>query len=175
MKKLLGIAFLVLSFTQVQAQEWETPVIEGYGKIINLKDAAVQPDPTLQYNLLFDIHDDKEREGVNEGLWKVARTLNMLAAAGVPSEKIKIVTAIHGPASFFSLNNVKYQEKYNKDNPNLELLSLLKKQGVKLYVCGQATSALGITDANMNEYVEKALSAISVLANYQLQGYIVIP
>ncbi|SDL35683.1 Intracellular sulfur oxidation protein, DsrE/DsrF family [Kriegella aquimaris] len=161
--------------SQMKAQEWETPVIDGYGKIKYFRDVAVQPDKALDYNLIFDIKTDKERDGVNEGLWKIARTLNMLGVSGIASEKIKIVAAVHGGATFFALNEQKHKEKYGKGNPNLELLKLLRSQGVELYVCSQATSAHDIEDKDLNNYVQPALSALSVLANYQLKGYVFMP
>ncbi len=161
--------------SQIKAQDWETPVIQGYGKIKYFKDAAVQPDSSLDYNLIFDIKTDKERDGVNEGLWKIARTLNMLGVSGIASEKIKIVAAVHGGATFFALNEQKYQEKYGKANPNLGILKLLSNQGVEVYVCSQATSAHNIEDKDLNKYVQPALSALSVLANYQLKGYVFMP
>ncbi|MEB8328693.1 DsrE family protein [Flavobacteriaceae bacterium KMM 6897] len=175
MHKLFSIAVLLLISTQLKAQEWVTPVIEGYGKIKYFKTAAVQPDSTLTYKLVFDIKDGKEMEGVNVGLFKIARTLNMLGVAGIASKNINIVAAIHGEATFLVLNEEKYQKKYGKSNPNLQLLEVLKQHGVELYVCSQATSARDIQEIDMNEYVQSALSAISVLANYQLRGYALMP
>ena len=175
MNRIFSITILLLLSMQMGAQEWETPVIKGYGKIKNFKTVAVQPDSNLQYNLVFDLKDGSEKDGVNVGLFKIARTLNMLGVAGVPSEKINIVAAIHGEATFMVLNEAKYQEKKGKANPNLELMKLLKNQGVELFVCAQATAALKIGEADMNQYVQTAFSALSVLSNYQLNGYVYMP
>lgn len=175
MYKYLGLLLLVLVSTKIQAQDWETPVIEGYGKIKNFKEVAVQPDSTLQYNLVFDLKDGKEKDGVNVGLFKIARTLNMLGAAGVPSNKVNIVAAIHGEATFIVLNEEKYQEKYGEANPNIELMALLKKHDVELFVCAQATASRKIENSDINDFVTPALSALSVLSNYQLQGYVFMP
>ena len=175
MNKSLGIVLFSLLAFQMEAQEWESPIVEGYGKIKYFSDAAVQPDSTLQYNLVFDLKDGKEKEGVNSGLFKIARTLNMLGVAEVPSKKIHIVAAIHGDATFIVLNEEKYQEKYGTSNPNLELMKLLQDRGVELFVCAQATASKNIDDKDMNPYVRPALSALSVLSNYQLKGYVFMP
>src|SRR5699024_4044162 len=73
------------------AQEWTTPIIEGYGRIKYYKDTDLQPQKDMQYKVAFDLKSDKKKEGVNAGLWKMARFLNLLGAAGVPAENISLV------------------------------------------------------------------------------------
>ena len=168
------ILILVLTF-QINAQEWQTPAIDGYGKIKYYEDAAEQPDTSLTYKMVFDIKDEKEKDGVNMGLWKIARSLNLLKAGNISAKKIDIVAVIHGEATYLVLSNIKYQEKFKKPNPNLELLRLLKENGVTIFVCGQATAARDIEKEDMNEHIQLALSALTVLPNYQLRGYALIP
>lgn len=157
------------------AQEWITPVIEGYGKITELNDAAAQPNASMEYKIVFDVKDDRELDGINIGLFKIARMINLLGAGGIKPEKVHIVAAIHGGASFAVLNEAKYQEKNEKPNPNTEVLQLLKDYGVELLVCGQATASRGIMKEDLNTNVEVATSAMLVLANYQLKGYVIMP
>jgi intracellular sulfur oxidation DsrE/DsrF family protein len=175
MKYIFILAFIVLSSQCMIAQDWETPIINGYGKIKNFTDVAIQPDSSLKYNLVFDVKDDREMDGVNIGLWKIARVINMLGSSNIPSSEVSIIAAIHGGATFASLNDTKYEEKYGKANPNAELLKLLKEYGVELYVCAQATAARGITAEDLNTNTQLALSAMTVLANYQLKGYVFMP
>lgn len=40
---------------KAQAQEWQTPVIDGYGRIKDFKDAAEQPDTSATYKILYHI------------------------------------------------------------------------------------------------------------------------
>ncbi|MGC1514564.1 MAG: DsrE family protein [Maribacter sp.] len=175
MKKSL-LFVVVLGFTQlVTAQEWTTPIIDGYGKIKDFKEVAIQPDTALDYKLVFDVKDEREMEGVNIGFFKIARMINLLGAGGVSSDKIHIVAAIHGGATFATLNDVKHKQKYKKNNPNAELLQLLKDFGVELYVCAQATASRGITKEDLNPNTELAQSAMLVIANYQLEGYVLMP
>ena len=81
-KRYFLFALFLIAF--VKAQEWQTPVIEGYGEVKYFENAAVQPDPSLEYHLLYDIKSDATKDGVNKGLWVMARTLNLLHVAGVP-------------------------------------------------------------------------------------------
>lgn len=175
MTKLASLIFLLLLSNSVSAQEWITPVISGYGKIEHFDAIAEMPDSELEYKLIFDITADREMEGVNIGLWKIARVINMLGASNISKDKIHIVAAIHGAATFATLNDDAYQEKYRKVNPNNELLKLLNKSGVELFVCAQATASRGYKATDLNPNTKLALSAMSVIANYQLRGYALIP
>ncbi len=175
MHKSIALLIVILATTTLSSQEWITPVIEGYGKIKNFENVAVQPDASLEYNLVFDVASDREMDGVNMGIWKIARVINMLGSANISKDKIHIVAAIHGGATFSALGEAKYQEKYQKENPNEELLQLLNNYGVEIYVCAQATAARGIEAADLNPNTKLGLSAMMVLANYQLKGYALMP
>ncbi|MFT7066771.1 MAG: intracellular sulfur oxidation DsrE/DsrF family protein [Sediminicola sp.] len=168
------VCFLIIS-TTISAQEWTTPIIKGYGKIKYFENVAQQPDSTLNYYMVFDVKDEREMDGVNIGLWKIARIINMLGSANISSDKIRIAAAMHGGATFSALNEEKYSEKYGKANPNAELLQLLNDYGVELYVCAQATAARGIEAKDLNSNTKLALSAMTVIANYQLKGYALMP
>jgi intracellular sulfur oxidation DsrE/DsrF family protein len=55
------------------------------------------------------------------------------------------------------------------------LIQKLRANGVSLFVCSQATAARNIKDEEVHADVVPALSALSVLANYQIQGYHLMP
>lgn len=175
MKKSLLIVIVLMTTHLISAQEWTTPIIDGYGKIKDFKEVSTQPDPNKEYNIVFDLKDDRELEGINIGYFKIARMINMLGAGGVSSDNIHLVAAIHGGATFTALNDAKYEAKFEKTNPNKEVIQLLKDYGVKLLVCAQATASRGIGAEDLNPNTELGLSAMMVLANYQLDGYILMP
>jgi intracellular sulfur oxidation DsrE/DsrF family protein len=175
MTKITSLIIFLLLTNLLSAQEWVTPTIDGYGKIKDFKNVDARPDASLEYKLVFDITADREMEGVNIGLWKIARVINMLGAANVPKEKIHLVAAIHGGATFATLGEAKYKKKYKKVNPNDELLKLLNDYGVELLVCAQATAARDIAAEDLNSDTRLGLSALMVLANYQLKGYAIMP
>ncbi|MBR0552590.1 DsrE family protein [Stakelama marina] len=182
MKKLmLSAAIAAASIGAAQAQSWETPVIKGYGKIMDYKDVAVRPDPKLDYKLVYGIHDDKMKGGVNATLWSIARNVNLLRAGGVPKDKIHIVAVFYGPGIGPALGNEAFKalakgkdkdkDKDVGDNPNLGLMKQLSENGVEFYACGQTMASKKLTAADLNAYTKKSLSAQVVLANYQLNGY----
>ena len=58
---------------------------------------------------------------------------------------------------------------------NQDLIDKLISNGVKLFVCSQATAARGIDEKSINIKIQRAFSGLSVLATYQLNGYILMP
>lgn len=147
------------------------PAIKGYGNIVPLPHAAMQPDKNAQYKAVFDVTSNGEEQGVNGPLFHVARALNVFASAGVPLSHLHFVAVIHGPATQIVLDNAHYKSRYGKDNPNLELISRLKAAGVEIDVCGQALHGEHIDVAWVAKGVTVTLSALSDLIIYGDRGY----
>ena len=168
------ISIIIIS-NYTNAQEWETPIIKGYGEVKYFDQAASQLNKQLEYKLIFDIKSNQVKNGVNKGLWTIARTLNLFELSGIPSKKIEIVASIHGEATFITLNSNAYQDKFGRDNPNSNIIQQLNDNGVKLYVCSQATSSRNINNGDLNINVIPALSGIAVLSNHLLQGFTLMP
>ena len=103
---------LIFFSSIINAQEWLTPVIEGYGKIKFSKDIAVQPENNLEYKLVYKITTTDLREGVNKGLNSIAHTINMLGCADISKDKVQIVASISGPATSIVLTDKAYKEMY---------------------------------------------------------------
>ena len=171
--KIFILIIIISNYTN--AQEWETPIIEGYGEVKYFDQAASQLNKQLEYKLIFDIKSNQVKNGVNKGLWTIARTLNLFELSGIPSKKIEIVASIHGEATFITLNSNAYQDKFGRDNPNSNIIQQLNDSGVKLYVCSQATSSRNINNGDLNINVIPALSGIAVLSNHLLQGFTLMP
>jgi intracellular sulfur oxidation DsrE/DsrF family protein len=174
---LILVAAVTGAFSVAAAQTWEYPAIEGFGPAMPLPDAAVQPDTTLQYKIIFDIASDKT-EGVdnyNFQLAHVARLINVFAVAGVGPERMKLVAVIHSSATPIVLNAAKYRAKFDKDNPNLDLVRRLREAGVKLYVCGQSLGDFSYDEGWVNEDITVALSAQVVIPTFELRGYAYMP
>ena len=169
MKKIIII--FVLFSSPVYGQEWVTPIIEGYGKIKYSKNIAVQPDHNLEYKIVYKITTSETREGINKGLNGIAHAINMLGCKNILKDDVKIVATIQGPATYIVLTDEAYKKKYGKKNPNTEVIDLLTKYGVKLFVCSQATAYKKIGVSEINQNITEALSGSSVLLNYQLNGY----
>ncbi len=173
-------ACALLALTAVGApaakRPWVNPVIKGAGEAVALPQAAVQPDPTLKYKIVFDITKGKARKGkLVPGLFKVARLINVFATAGVGPEKLDLVLVMHGPATEAAMAPKAYKKKHGFGNPNLNLIDQLKKAGVKLFVCGQGLKEHHIAHRDVNPKITIALSALTVLPTYQLRGYAFLP
>ncbi|WP_310994035.1 DsrE family protein [Aequorivita marina] len=167
--------FLLFLALSMNAQNWKTPTIEGYGRIVEYEDVAVKPDPTMEYKLLFHITTAKEREGVNVALWKMARTINLLESGGVPKKNIQLVGVISGAATPVTLTEEAHREKMGVSNPNLELLKKLTAYGASIHLCGQAAAKKNIDpNVDMNQYTKLTLSALIDIPTYQMQGYVIM-
>lgn len=172
--KFLLAAVLIASFSGFAGAQtkWEYPVIKKYGPVHPLPNAAVQPNKALHYKILFDITKAAKKDNqVNPALDHLARLINVYASAGVMPNQMKLVAVIHGPATPVVLNNAEYKAKFGIDNPNMDLLNQLKKNGVVLYVCGQALADMSYEHKWVNNDITIALSALTVVPTYQLEGY----
>ena len=169
---ILGLFFI---FSSAAAQEWITPAIEGYSPIIAVDTTAGAPNKAQSYTMIYDLEDGGEKDGVNFGLWKMARMINLLHQGGVSKKQIKMVGVIHGKATNIMLNDTAYQTKHQKPNPNKDLIERLANYGVQFYFCKQGATKRGYTNAMALPQIEPAVSAMTVIANYQLKGYVLMP
>lgn len=167
-------SLLLLFSLSLHAQEKVNPVIPSFGGIYPLEEATVKPDPKLVYKIVVDVvtgsDDPTELSG---GLNNVARMLNLHAVGGVPPGKMEVVLAIHGGATFATLNEEAYRAKYGVDNPNIPLVRELKAAGVKLVVCGQSLIGREIALDSVQPEIEIATSMLTTVSMYQLRGFAV--
>lgn len=174
MKKLVTISVLLVSFS-LSAQTRLFPLIKNYGGIFEVPDAVEKPDPNLDYKIVVELTSGSEKPGeLNSSLNNIARLINLHAIGGVAKEKLTIVVAIHGEASYSIMNNEAYQMKYKTANPNLELYEELQEAGVKLFICGQSLIGRSIDRAKIVPQVEIATSMLTTITTHQLRGYAVL-
>lgn len=167
---------LLMANKSMAQEKWSYPLIKGYGGIKYFSNAAEQPLKNKDYKIVFDVKSDKEKNGVNAGLWHIARELNLLTAGGVKSKNRHIVAVIHGPATSIVLNNTAYNRVNKKDNPNRNLIYELKKHGVDIFLCGQAAAENNINvNTDLDSNVTLSLSALILIPNYQYKDYALIP
>lgn len=169
------LSVLLCLFIPLSAQENRvSPVVPSFGAIFPLEAATVKPDPTLKYKIVVDVYSGAgEPTELAFGLNNVARMLNLHAVGGVPADSMEVVIAIHGDATFASLNNESFKEKYGVDNPNIPLVKELKAAGVKLVVCGQSLTGREIPLTAIHPEIEIATSMLTTVSMYQLKGYAV--
>jgi intracellular sulfur oxidation DsrE/DsrF family protein len=174
MKNILIMGFCLLT-TLMSAQPRVNPVIKTYGGIFEVPNAAEKPDPSLVYNIVIEVERESDKpDTINWALNNVARLLNLHSIGGVPSKNMNVVIAIHGGATYTTMNNDAYREKYKKDNPNLLLYQELEKAGVKMVVCGQSLVARKVDRTRLVPEVKVAVSMLTTLTTYQMKGYAVL-
>ena len=169
--------FWVLLFITLSsaAQTRVFPVVKNYGGIFEVPDAVEKPDPTLDYKIVIELVTGSEKPAVfNASLHNIARLVNLHVIGGVSKEKLNVVVAIHGEATYTVMNNEAYNDKYKDRNPNLELYRQLAEAGVQFFVCGQSLIAREIDRTKMVPEVKIAISMLTTLTTYQLKGYAVL-
>jgi intracellular sulfur oxidation DsrE/DsrF family protein len=168
-------AVAALSTTAFAAQPpgfWSFPAIQGYGPVHVWPQAVDRPSSMKTYKALFDVTQGKAAsDKVNPGLDHIARTVNIFAAAGVPLSHLKFDVIIHGGVTPIALSEAAYRAKFGHSNPNLRVISELRRAGVKIMVCGNALGDMGFKPAEVNPNIKVALSALSTLVIQQDQGY----
>ncbi|TWU23969.1 DsrE/DsrF-like family protein [Novipirellula galeiformis] len=162
--------------------KYEHPVIKDHGGIVVLSDAAHQP--LKNSKVLLDITSDSKSGSVIKGFDRAALILNQYAQATAGTDNgFKMAIILHGPATKAALSHeayAKHTNSYLRDkgkakNPNLELMSQLKKAGVEIYVCGQALAHHSYASGDVVPEVKVAVSAATVNINLQMDGYAYIP
>jgi intracellular sulfur oxidation DsrE/DsrF family protein len=151
------------------------PIIDGFGPTFAVPspDFAIPADETLR--VVFDVAETQEPGGrANPKIESAARFLNMHARAGVDADRIHVAVVIHGAASRDVLSNPAYRARFERDNPNLALLTKLQSAGVEIILCGQTAMHRGYARADLAGGVQLALSAMTALAVLQNDGYALI-
>lgn len=140
--------------------------------VIDWDHSALPYDSTIDYKVMVDVYDKvKEPSDVYGALSETARTYNLLAAHGVPLEKIQMAVIVHGGALDAFFTNEAYQEKFRVDNPNMSLIDELSSLGVKFYVCSQSMAFRNIANESMCEATDIAISAKTSMIILDQHGY----
>ncbi len=171
MRHLFSIFIFLICF-KAYSQERQFPFVSNYGGIFPIERAAPVPDPKMEYKIVVEVATGSEKpEELNFAINNLARLMNLHAQAGIPKDQIKVVAAVHGEAAYAVMNNEAYRKKYNTDNPNLGLLTELKKSGVELYICGQSLFARKIQRETLAPEMTVALSMLTTVTTMQMKGY----
>lgn len=173
-KKFLLLWFSLIYSATLMAQNQHNllhPIIKGYGGVIPIETSIAPKNPP---KVIIDITSDSpSKEQVNPGLDRIARLLNLYGVSDIDMAQAEIVVIIHSKTTIIALKDDVYASHFGVKNPNMELLSLLRQQNVKIMVCGQSLDKQYGVEM-VNEYVDVALSAITTLAEYQQNGFSVL-
>lgn len=152
--------------------------IKEFGKIAEVEGMEALPDDAY-FKISFDLAKQADIGTINRSLDSAARFINMHVANGVEAKNIELAMVIHGSAVRDMVNNKHYQSidknTNNATNQNLALIKALQKYGVKFYVCGQSAVYYGVKTENLAPGVKMSLSAMTVHALLQQQGFSLNP
>lgn len=172
MSRLLTAALLLCCFSAL-SQNWQHPRIPDYGSVVAVPDAALMPDVHRAHRIVFDLASANTKDGVNEGLWYLARLRNLLELAGVPADSIQLAGVLHGGATNLALSDASSQIRAGEPNPNLPLMRALAAAGTTFYLCGQSAAANKIdVTADVNDVTTPALSAMTTLVALKEMGWV---
>jgi intracellular sulfur oxidation DsrE/DsrF family protein len=167
---LAGLASAAAASKVNDAPAFLFPQVAHYGGIARTAGAA-EP-PRRDAKIVFDITADGAPDELNKGLESVARYLNLNAEAGWKPTDVKLALVLHGPATKAALDDAAYaKHTAAKMNPNLELIRELSTCGVEVFVCGQSLARNMFAPAEVAKEVSIAVSAMTVNANKQQDGY----
>lgn len=148
------------------------PVIARFGTIAPLPQAAGQPDPSLDYKVVFALrHAAEDPATLHPSLDRLARLLNLLGSGAVRIRPGHVIGVLQGKALPLALDDASHRARHGCANPNLELIDALAAAGVQLHACGQALHAQGIAPGQLAATVQVDLSAMTTMATLQLQGW----
>jgi len=181
MKKIILLALtLAISnslFAQLPAhleEKMSYPVFDFHPwvGVVKNKSKVLDYDKNLDYRVVIDVYDrHKDSTTVMSTLREVARTYNLNIANGIKPKNLKMAVVIHGGAINGILNEAAYQKKYKTSNPNIEIIKLMKKEGIKFYICGQNLAFRQTPKEDILKEMEIALSAKTALITLDQMGY----
>jgi len=155
---------------------WTTPAIAGYGRMHPLPKSAYKPDPAKTYRVIFSLSKAGQKpDEVSPSLDRVARTVNLYVASGVPLSHLKFVAVASGDATGIVLDDAHYKTTFGVSNPNLPLIVALRHAGVDVAVCGQAVAEHKFEYEWVDSSVTLALSALTTITTLEEQGYHLMP
>jgi len=176
MQRMATTLLAFIATATVSAEEFRTgPLIEGYGPVIAVEAKDVPVDTGRRYRLVFDAAAASGEDALNREFETVARFLNMHALNGVPREQMDLAVVVHGGALMSVLNREAYRHRFGRDNPSLDLVERLADAGVEIYVCGQSMGFRNVEKKELSGAVQLGLSAMTLLATHQSDGYALIP
>lgn len=171
------LAFVALASAAARSAEaGDELAVPGYPVAVDVPGAHELPDPTMDYKIVWGIGQGAKTPAaeVNPSLPVIARYVNTLAKWGVPESKRHIIVMFHQRSDDFDIvmSNDAFKAKYRKDNPNIALISALKKAGVEFRACGQAVMGRKIDPKDVNPDIQIDLWAMTSFMNLQMKGFV---
>ncbi|MGZ5004876.1 MAG: DsrE family protein [Chthoniobacterales bacterium] len=170
--KYLVLLIFTVSLALAQSPQPKSPAVPDADGYVAIPNAALPPTKETRYQAIFDATRaaSKPRQLV-PALNNAASELNALATVEAPLSNARFVVVFHGAAVDGILDNEHYKAKFGTENPNLRVVSQMKKAGVEFFVCGQYLAAEKIDPRTLSSDITVAADALLVLMHYQNKGY----
>lgn len=141
------------------------PVFEDYGPVADV-DVTLPVPADAVFRHSFDVSSRASDGELNPTLASAARFINMHARAGIDEDRIEVAVVVHGKGIY---------DVSAEAASNTGLVAALIDRGVKIYVCGQSAAYYDVATDDLLPGVEMALSAMTVHALLQQEGYTLNP
>ena len=147
-------------------------IISGALPYVPIPGAVAAPDKSHAYKVIFNVtraapNPDQRVEGV----LFAATDLSALRGQGVPAPNTQFALIFHGPAVDALLDSASYKSKFGVSNPNLGMISQLRRAGAEILVCSQFLGAMKIDRKTLTPDAALAAEAFLTLVTYQNNGY----
>lgn len=159
------LAFLPATVAADMSSFSTGPVFEDHGPVAEVDVTMTTPDDA-EFRVSFDVARRADDGEVNRTLVSAARFINMHARAGVDPERIELAIVVHGSA---------VHDVSGDGSDNADLVAALVDHDVRIIVCGQSAAYYGVETDDLLPGVEMALSAMTVHALLQQDGFTVNP
>ena len=159
-----------------QDAEWQLgPVFADFGPHIAIEGIGeVSADTEFAHS--FDVSRNAEGEERNRRFESAARFINMHAANGVDPDNMRVAVVVHGSAVYDLLTDeARAARDLGEVNPSGDMVRAMLGEGVRFLVCGQSAAGQGVSQADLIEGTEMALSAMTAHALLQQRGYTLNP
>src|SRR5262245_24858558 len=174
MRNMSASVCVALGLAAAAWAEWPaptSPVISAADGYVVIPGAAIPPDKTTIYREIFDATRAAATPSeLLPALNMLGSELNAFGVAGVPPDHARFVAVFHGAAMAGLLDDAHYRARFRVANPNLPVLTQLRKAGVELYVCGQNVAADKVDPQTLSPDVKIASDALIVIMAYQAKG-----
>ena len=168
LKSLITVVILLLSSAA------SAGAIETFGRYYQIElDSPLGNDSV--FNVAFDVDKGAEPGQFSRAINSAARLNNMLLAHGVSEDNIRLAVVLHGSATYDAQAESLFFARTQHSNASEPLIKALLEQGVRVIVCGQSATHMGVSKAQLIPGVEMALSAMAAHAQLQQQGYTLNP
>lgn len=170
---IVAVSCVVAGSAAAQSNTGVVQPVQGVDPYVAVPGATFLADNNHHYRVVFEARRGAEKpDQVIPAVNLAGSELNTLAAHGVRRENVDFVVVFHTkPSDEAVLDNAHYRARYGIDNPNLPVLAALRRQGVKLFVCGQEMLADGEPLDAITPDVTLAEDGLVVLMTYGAQGY----